>query len=420
MRGIYYGWYVLAVATAAGILCGGSSQMFLGAMLPAITADTGWSHSAISGGIALGTLAGGVFAPVAGVLVDRYGPRLLLPAAALVLSIGYALLGASASLWMFYVSYVLVRLSAQGTLGGAILRSIPVQWFRRRRGRAMGFVTMSVPLGAAIAATASQLSIDAGVSWRLACTVMGVATFVLLVVPGWLILRKSPEAIGLLPDGVPAAAQLDAAVGPRTTTGHDPHYRWSAKEAFATGSLRLLVTASVLGIGANGAMIFYHVTFLLHRGLTSMMAVIAVSTLALAGALANVVWGFMSERYDERLLASGSQAVAAVLICGLFFVDDFASAMILAVLLGFSIRGESSLVSLIVAKYFGRWAFGTISGFMTSMQLVGLGLGPLVAALLYEATHSYLALYAAIALVYVATAVLFASARPPITPRPTI
>ncbi|HCZ49426.1 MAG TPA: hypothetical protein DCZ11_10510, partial [Gammaproteobacteria bacterium] len=73
---VYYGWVVLAVASLGGFISAGSSQMYMGSVLLAITQDTGWSHTAISTALLAGTVTGGLISPLAGAWVDRRGPRL--------------------------------------------------------------------------------------------------------------------------------------------------------------------------------------------------------------------------------------------------------------------------------------------------------------------------------------------------------
>lgn len=409
MKGLYHGWYVLAVAALAGVLTAGSSQMFLGSILPFLTAETGWSGSAITGAVFTGTLLGGLFAPLAGILNDRHGPRLLLPGAGIVLALGYLLIASAGTLVVFYIGYALARLAAQGTLGGAVLRSIPVSWFHRYRGRTMGIVTMAVPLGAALIAMIAQAVLAAGFNWRATLAGLSLATLVLMVVPGWLLLRKGPESLGLRPDGDTAPMEIESTE--RVNVADEP--RWTVAEAYRTRTMWLLVLATVLGIGANGAMIFYHVTYLVEVGLSPVMAVTCSSTLALCGAVANLGWGFLAERYTERSLAIVSQCGAAVLVLAMLQVSGLWGALGLAVGLGVMIRGESSLISLMVATYFGRYAYGRIIGLLTTFQLIGLGSGPLLAALLYDATGSFSALYVALSVIYVVTALLFLCCAPP-------
>ena len=71
--GLFYGWYMVLIASACGMMAAGISQLYMGSMLPTIIADTGWKHSAVTGALALGTILGGLVAPFVGALADKYG-----------------------------------------------------------------------------------------------------------------------------------------------------------------------------------------------------------------------------------------------------------------------------------------------------------------------------------------------------------
>ncbi|MBL4621323.1 MAG: MFS transporter, partial [Immundisolibacteraceae bacterium] len=332
-----------------------------------------------------------------------------------VLAVGYTVMGLRQTLVMFYIGYCAARMAAQGALGASVIRTIPVNWFRVKRGRAMGLVMMAVPIGAASSAMIGQWALLQGYSWREVAFGMAVLTLLLAALPAALFVRKSPETMGLLPDGA-IQSLAESSQSSDGLTGSSDEFEWNLRSALKTRSLQLLILASVLGITANGAVVFYHVTYLVSKGIPQLSAVTSVSVLALFGALANLVWGMLSERYSERKLAICSQVGAAVLIQGMLWVDTFTGALLLAMALGIVVRGESSLTSLLVASYFGRAAYGRIAGFMTSFQLFGLGAGPLIASMIYDLSHSFTLVYGVVGVTYALAAVTFFFAKPPTRP----
>ena len=411
---IYYGWVMLAVAALGGFISAGSSQMYIGSVLLAITQDTGWTNTAISGALLAGTLTGGLISPLAGAWVDRHGPRALMSLSALVMAAGFVLMGWSPNLAVFYVGYMLARGAAQGALGGAAQRAIAVHWFLHYRGRALGIASMSVPLGGAAMAFAGAYAQRHGWEWRDTFVAMAALSVVAVVPPALLLLRRSPEALGLLPDGGPGAVGAHRP-GRRSRPTADT-YSWTLQQALRTWTLRLLILAAVVAIAANGTVVFYHVTYLVSRGVSQVQAVTAVGILALTGALANVVWGYLAEFFSERRLAIVSQVLAAGGILLLLRVDSAIGALVLSAVLGLLVRGEGSLTGLILADYFGRFAFGRIAGLTASFQLVGLGLGPVIASAVYDVSHSYAAIYGLIAAGYLGSASLYLLARRPVPP----
>jgi sugar phosphate permease len=411
---VYYGWVVLAVVSLGGFISAGSSQMYIGSVLLAITQDTGWSHTAISTALLAGTVTGGLISPLAGAWVDRRGPRLLMSLAAMVMALGFVLMGWSPSLAVFYLGYMLARGAAQGALGGAAQRAIAVHWFQHYRGRALGIASMSVPLGGAAMAFAGAWLQRHGWDWREVFVAMGVLSVLVVVPPAWLLLRRSPEALDLQPDGGPVMANAVKSGRRLRPSGDD--YPWTLPQALRTWALRLLMAAAVVAIAANGTVVFYHVTYLVSRGVSQVQAVTALSILALTGALANLVWGYLSEFFSERRLAIVSQLLAAGGILLMLTVDTVTGALVLSAVLGLLVRGEGSLTGLILSSYFGRFAFGRIAGVMASFQLMALGLGPVIASAVYDAYHSYAAIYGLIAAGYVGSASFYLLARRPTPP----
>ena len=68
---------------------------------------------------------------------------------------------------------------------------------------------------------------------------------------------------------------------------------------------------------------------------------------------------------------------------------------------------------MIIANYFGRHSFGSISGIMGPFQIIGLGLGPIIGAIMYDATGGYMYLFAFAIITYIAATILFFFAKPP-------
>ena len=109
--------------------------------------------------------------------------------------------------------------------------------------------------------------------------------------------------------------------------------------------------------------------------------------------------------------------LASLLPLYLLTVDSAPEAVLFAVLLGLLARGEGSIIVMIQAQYFGRHSFGAIAGISTPFQQVALGLGPIVAALIYELTdNSYTIAFLLFAVMFAPAAVLIWAARKPLPP----
>ena len=87
----YYGWLVLGMAALGTFAATGVAQIVLGGIQNLIFEDMGWDRATIAYAVTIGTLASGFLTPFVGRLVDRYGPRGLMPLG--VLTLGVCLFG---------------------------------------------------------------------------------------------------------------------------------------------------------------------------------------------------------------------------------------------------------------------------------------------------------------------------------------
>jgi MFS family permease len=158
---------------------------------------------------------------------------------------------------------------------------------------------------------------------------------------------------------------------------------------------------------------FHLVAYFTDIGIASSVAVGAIGIYALTGAVGNVIWGFLSEKVSERLLAAGVMFLMAVMILYLRSVRTVTGVFVFVILFGAAARGEGTLVNIILAQYYGRRSYGAISGFNFPFHMVGLGFGPLISSVSFDLTGSYQALFYVFTGVTIIAAFLLWLARKP-------
>ena len=409
---IFYGWYILAIGMLGAVMAAGTSQLFMSIMLKPLTTEFGWSRTAATGAITTGTILAGLLSYPFGKLADRYGPRLLTTLGALVMAGVYIAIGMFVSLWQFYVIFVIGRVVSVNTLSSTVPRTAAVNWFRRFRGRVLGLLTMATPLGSSmLTMTAHLIMVNHG--WRTVFMIYAVATVLLQALPAAIVLRRRPEDLGLLPDGaqrrpMPSASSVQAPP--------EEEYSWTLKEAIRTPSLWLLVLGNIVAPAVGAGVSFHLVAYFTDMGIDTTVAVGAISIFALTGAGANVIWGFLSERFPERFLASSVMAMTGATILYLLSVRTNAGTFVFAVLFGLAVRGEGALFNMIQAQYYGRGSFGAISGFISPFHMLGLGFGPMISSVSFDHTGSYRAVFSVYVAISMITAVLLLLAKKPARP----
>ena len=409
---IFYGWYIIAVGVVGAIIASGTSQLFMSIMLKPITEEFGWSRSAATGAITAGTVMAGLLSFPFGKIVDRYGPRALTAAGALMIAGAYYAISQFEYLWQFYVIFIVARIVSMNAVAGIVPKTAAVNWFRRLRGRALGFLSMASPLGSAMLVFIAQL-IMLNHGWRFVFIVFAAAMVFFQAFPAALILRRRPEDIGSVPDGGPGTR---ASSGKSMKPYSEEEYPWTLGEAIRTPTLWLLIVANIIMPAVGAGITFHLAAYYTDVGIDATIAVGAVSVFALTGAFANVIWGFLSERITERFLAAAAMALTAVAILYLQSVKTTAGAFIFSVVYGLTLRGEGTLFNIILAQYYGRNSYGGISGFVFPFHMIGLGFGPMISSVYFDLTGSYRGVFSIYIAVSILTAIVLMFATKPVPP----
>jgi MFS family permease len=410
---IFYGWVIVAIVVLAGVLAAGVSNITMAVVLKPISDDLGWTRSLTAAAISMGALFGGVLSPLFGPLADRLGPRLLLPAGgALVgsLSIGVSL---STEPWQFYATFVPARALTEFLLCGMIAFTAVANWFYIKRPRVMGLVAMATPLGSAALSLVYQFFVT-NYGWRSAFLALGLSLWGLVVIPGLIFLRRRPEDLGLLPDG---AAQLTAMRRSDKVTverSSDVEYSWRRADAARSATLWLLVAGAFLSAIGTGGVAFHMAAYMTDGTIDPTLAASVVSVMALSGAFGNGLWGALAERFHPRRLNVATMLVAAVSVALLMQVRSALTAYLFALLFGLNARGAGVLMQVLIARYFGRRSFGAISSILDPFHKGGLGLGALFAALAFDHTGDYRAIFKIFIVSYLVAALLIFRARRPV------
>ena len=409
----YYGWLILAMSAVGTYAATGATQLVFGGVQNFIFEDMGWDRSAIAYAVTAGTWASGLLTPFVGRLADRYGPRGLMPLAAFIAGICFFALAGIHAVWQFYIAYIIARAIANPMLVGVVPRTAAVNFFSRRRNLALGISAMARPFGGAINIQIFSL-IAIATSWRAAFRAHG-AISLLIVIPLLLIMRRRPSDIGLQPDGASGASTTSnlRTGASRSEPSSRPEPDWRAGEAARTSAFWLIVIAEALVILISGTINFQIVPYLRDVGISPAVAAGALSVSSLLGSLGNPFWGWLSDLFSPRRLALITLAISGAAVSLFIIVPEGRLSLVVVILYGSLAGGLNILGHMMIAQYFGRSSFGSITGLMGPFQTGALGLGPTFGALLYRITGGYRAIYLFGVLSYILAFVCIIATRPP-------
>jgi MFS family permease len=418
-RAIYYGWVIVGVGFLAHIASAFSISSTLSVFLKPLSADLGISRGTFSlirsGEILIGAAA----APVVGTLMDRYGGRWLMAAGGLISGAGFILLGQARDFAQFMLVRWLLVSPGDALMGSLVVNVSIARWFVRMRGRALAIASMGHGLTkVCMPVIAAALMLYVG--WRGSWVVFGVFALLLVVAPAVLLMRRSPEEMGLLPDGGPVEARVAAAAPTQRRyakrTGAD-NVEWSRREALGTPVFWLIaVTFGVAQIGVTGLNlhVFSYVT---DQGHPVLIAATVMSVIAVMQFSTPIVWGMLADRMDQGILNTVKCALQGAGLLLALSLPGMAPLYAGFFIYGIGMGGTAILAETIWADFFGRTSLGKIRGMGSLVTSVFSAAGPPFFGLLFDYTQTYYLSFSIFIGMLFVSAVLSLYLRPP-TKRP--
>lgn len=415
--GLYYGWVIVFVIGLAGFTQSAESYPILGVFMKPMTEEFNWSRTIFTGSALIGTLMGGVIAMFVGPMIDRLGARWTLTASFAVLGATLVLMAYISTLWQFYILQIIGRALTMGVLALALGIVVP-KWFVAKRGRAVALGGLGQRFGNAVTPLYVQFLISRG-SWRLATAVAGLLMWIVSMVPAAVFLRRTPEDMGLLPDGVdPDESRLrEHAAGAQPESRSPDEVSLTVGQALRHPSFYLLVVAFSLVFVAVPALHLHMIPYMTDKGISDGYAVAATALVSLSAGAGSLFTGLLSDRVTARRTLVGILALMGLGYFGLLGVEVAWHAMVWAAFFGFSSGGMFTLQQVIFAEFYGREHLGAIRGIVWPIQMVFNAGGPFIASVAFDALGGYTMIFTIFASLLMLSSVLMLLARPPVTPR---
>src|SRR5437588_3725765 len=232
-RRMFYGWWIVIIGCLQDAVKGGLFNTgFTLYFLPVLT-ELNLSRAATSLPFSLSRLEAALGAPFVGYLIDRFDVRVMLVVGTLLAGLGLILLSLTPSYLLSLLVFIgPLSFGFQAGFKQATL-AVVAHWFRRKRGLAMSSVQTGQAIGGVVIFPLVALAV-LNLGWRTAAALSGLV--VLLLLPLVLFIRRSPESMGLLPDGESAAR--GAALGRTPPLGDATEF--TTREALRTPTFWLL------------------------------------------------------------------------------------------------------------------------------------------------------------------------------------
>jgi sugar phosphate permease len=413
--GLFYGWVIVAVMATVGALSMALGSLNFGLFIKPMGDDLGIGRATFGWAQSARQVASAATAPLVGGLIDRFGVRVLLTAAALTTGGALICLGFIWDGWQLVLLFALMGIV--GMSGpGALVTSVPVtKWFVRQRGKALSFTSLGIPIGGLLFVPLTQVFIDA-FGWRLAWILLAVLGAGLIVPLSLLFVRRQPEDLGLLPDGGPAAAVLPATGrdGRRPATPVRPDERsWTRPEALRSAAFWRLVLVFSIVMLATSSVGVHRIPSFMDRGLDAQLVAYATALDAAAAGLSTFAMGMLTHRIPARFIGTGGLLMLALASALTIVADTHLVMFVSMIVFGLGIGVLMLMQNYLWADYFGRRYLGSIRGAVTPITLLFGGAGAPVAGYVQDFTGSYTPVWLIATVLMVLGALVLASTPPP-------
>ena len=411
----FYGWNIVGASFLAHLSYAEHHSSVLGFFMRPFQDEFGWSRTQVA---LVQTIARFVEAGVTffiGPLIDKYGPRGLMPIGAVIVGLAMMATTQVETIWHFWLLRGVI-VAVGFTLMGQMVTNVAVnKWFVRKRGRAIAFAGMGSNIGNVIM-TPATVWILAVYGWRTSFVVFAVVTWLVVLIPSAILMRRQPEDMGLHPDGDDPAEEAEEdndrhALKPESIPSLEPV--WTRREVMATAAFWLLIVSiSVANLAFQGINISLAPYMQdLNYGDALIASIVTFRAVVMAAALP--VWGFVGERAHLPWVR-----VAPFIFQGfgsfLFLLSDNSLFLWLAVIVyGGGFGGVMVVQEVLWANYFGRFSLGLVRGTGFPIVFAFSAAGPIFMNGIFDIVGSYRPAYLMFIGFYAVAAVLLWVVRPP-------
>ncbi|HEX8502183.1 MAG TPA: MFS transporter [Pyrinomonadaceae bacterium] len=381
----YYGWVNLAAAALAMVGTLPGRTQGLGLITERLLADLQLDRVAFAQVNLWATLVGALFCLGVGRLTDRFGSRAVLTVVSAALGAVVLLMSRAEGLASVALLITLTRGLGQSALS-VVSITVVGKWFVRRLNLAMAVYTVALSVGFMAAFPAVGAAV-LGYGWRAAWAGVGLSLLLGLAPLAWLLVRRTPEACGLAPDGDRELERGEEGGAAEPPSGH------TLRQALSTPAFWVFGLASaVYGLIASGIALFNE-SILAERGFdasTYHRSLVVVALTSLAG---NFLGGWLADRWRMNRLLASAMALLACSLVALPHVRTQAHVAAYAAVMGLAGGFVIVIFFSFWSRAYGRAHLGKIQGTAQALTVVASAVGPLLLAECVAATGSYAAIF---------------------------
>ena len=385
----FYGWYVAIGCTLIYFFTNAMTLFVPQTLFPRLMEEFGSNEAEISLTVTITLLFASLFAPFAGMLIDKFGALRIMRIGIVLMAVTYSLYSFSDSISDLYRLHFLLAIGL--VLSGLVVNVIIVSnWFVKHRGKVIGMLVASSSLGGAILPLMiSPIVNDPELGWRWGFGLLSILFWLFAVIPAYTFIKEKPSNLGLFPDGLPKILEpSDNGMASVTLlTALKSRALW----CLGIGSACLWF--SIQGLNSQITIFFEQ-----EAAFSPQQAVFLFSTLFWFSFIGKFAFGAISDTVPKRTVLL---ITSIILFLGTLLLFDFDSYQIsltknptklglFTVVFGLGFGGSFSMIQLVAVETFGPAYLGRILGIITFVDGMGAALGTNLLSQIKTDTGSYL------------------------------
>ncbi len=392
---LFYGWVIVAISFVTLALTYGARYCF-SVFYVAILNEFSWPRGSTSAILSVNLLVYAFFAPIAGILMDRFGPRKVFPLGGLLIGLGLIACSSADTVWEFFIYFGLVVGAGISLLGTTPHNPILANWFIKRRGLAVGLafsgVGFSFPLGILVQWFISNFG------WRVSYILTGLMVIIIVVPINAIFQRFRPEEKGVLSDGERNLGDLDNRDENKEIIMDElivdrewVKVEWTLKKAIRTYRFWALFFFDFLGGLSLMTIVTHQVRFAVDTGFSEIVAASAFGIFGIAN-VAGHASSFISDRLGREeacYIGIGSSIISIIMLLMVKTPSGLHYLYIYSILFGFGMGLIAATSYTILADIFYGKHLGSITGFIITSLGIGLSIGPWLAGYIFDITGTY-------------------------------
>ena len=405
--GVHYGWVMVAL-TFVTVLCSSAAFSLSGVLIDPIVKEFGWQRSDVSAAIGLMFFVFACMAPFAGALMLRYGVARTVATSATLVVMGLTATTMVTERWHLLVTMGIVLGAAAGMVGAGLAATIASRWFVQKRGLAMGILTSAFAAGQLVfLPTTAWLSTTYG--WRTAVlpvAVSGAICAILYILVG----RNWPADVDQ-----PAYGETKIVATVPSAEGAIALSLRALKDASRVPMFWLLAsTFFICGLSSNGIVQQHFIPFCADNNIGPVVAASYLAMVGVCNFVGTIGSGWLSDRFDNRLLLAVYYALRGASLVWLPFSDFSVYALTLwAIFFGLDFVATVPPTVRLAGQAFGPKMAPVVFGWIFAAHQAGASVAAYGSGASRDILLTYMPAFIIAGMACFLAAALFAGSRAP-------